>query len=52
MKCLSCKKEVGDGVNGNGILCECGRYNPTPEQARRMDEAMIKVNKALSKVFK
>lgn len=28
------------------------KYEPTPEQQKRMDEAMIKINKVLSRVFK
>jgi len=51
MRCEGCNKEVGKGVNGNGTLCKCGRYNPTPDQRKRMDKAMVKVNKALSKIF-
>ncbi|GAG76041.1 unnamed protein product, partial [marine sediment metagenome] len=50
MNCQYCGKTIN---NTNPRLCEhCHTYNPTPEQKKRMHEATIKVNKALSKVFK
>ena len=55
MKCANCGKEIRDD-NYTKYCAECVEstrtYKPTPEQKKRMDESMIKVNKALRKVFK
>ncbi len=56
MKCLNCGKEHTD-KNGTHYCNACiephgKKYEPTPEQRKRMDEAMIKINRALSRVFK
>jgi len=52
MQCANCGKEISEGKYCAECLTPTKTYEPTPEQQKRMDKSMRKINKALSKVFK